>query len=80
MVTSKGTRSDKMINILSFAFNLYWSGVSPYLKGVCRFSPSCSRYSYEAFEKHGISKGIALTARRIGRCHPLGDAGYDPIP
>jgi putative membrane protein insertion efficiency factor len=69
-----------MISILSFAFNLYWYGVSPYLNGWCRFSPSCSRYSYAALEKHGIFSGIALTARRIARCHPLGDSGYDPIP
>lgn len=46
----------------------------------CRFVPSCSTYSIEALEAHGLVKGLWLSARRIGRCHPWGGQGYDPVP
>jgi putative membrane protein insertion efficiency factor len=46
----------------------------------CRYIPSCSQYSLDAFETHGAARGLWLTARRIGRCHPWGGHGYDPVP
>ncbi|MFZ4689981.1 MAG: membrane protein insertion efficiency factor YidD [Polymorphobacter sp.] len=46
----------------------------------CRFSPSCSHYAIEAISRHGPIKGGWLAARRIGRCHPWGSSGYDPVP
>ncbi|MDX2131369.1 MAG: membrane protein insertion efficiency factor YidD [Planctomycetota bacterium] len=48
--------------------------------GQCRFYPSCSNYALEAYRVHGVARGTWLTARRIGRCHPLGGHGYDPVP
>ena len=54
--------------------------LSPLLGAGCRFQPTCSAYSLEALEKHGAIKGAYLTLRRIGRCHPLGGDGYDPVP
>ncbi len=54
--------------------------LSPLLVPACRFEPSCSRYAYASFEKHGFFKGIALTAYRLGRCHPWHPGGIDPVP
>jgi putative membrane protein insertion efficiency factor len=46
----------------------------------CRFYPSCSEYSRQAFEKHRFIKGFGLSVRRISRCHPWGGSGIDEIP
>lgn len=47
---------------------------------MCRFTPTCSNYMIEAIEKHGIKKGIKLGLKRISKCHPKGEFGYDPVP
>jgi len=47
---------------------------------VCRFEPSCSRYAYEAFDRHGAVRGLWLTVRRLSRCRPGGGEGWDPVP
>jgi putative membrane protein insertion efficiency factor len=59
---------------------LYQRAVSPALPSVCRYEPSCSEYCYQAIEKHGLLRGIWLGLRRLGRCHPLQAARYDPVP
>jgi putative membrane protein insertion efficiency factor len=46
----------------------------------CRFIPSCSAYGLEALDTHGAVRGSWLTLRRLGRCHPWGGHGYDPVP
>jgi putative membrane protein insertion efficiency factor len=62
------------------AIRLYQKRVSPGLPPGCRFQPTCSQFGYEAIERHGVIKGIALTAWRLLRCNPLTRGGYDPVP
>jgi hypothetical protein len=59
---------------------LYQISLSPLFGPVCRFEPSCSHYAAEALEKFGLARGFWLAARRVARCHPLGESGYDPVP
>ncbi len=65
---------------LIFLIRVYQAGVSPYFPPACRYSPTCSQYTAEAIAKHGPIKGIWLGIKRIGRCHPWGGSGYDPVP
>lgn len=48
--------------------------------GACRFQPTCSQYTYEAVNRHGVIHGLTLGVKRIGRCHPWSKGGYDPVP
>ena len=47
---------------------------------VCRFHPTCSEYTEQAIRKYGFFKGVWFGAKRISRCHPWNDGGYDPVP
>jgi len=58
----------------------YRYSLSPWLGHSCRFRPTCSEYALEAIDRHGALKGGWLTLRRLGRCHPWGGHGYDPVP
>jgi putative membrane protein insertion efficiency factor len=54
--------------------------ISPLLPPACRYTPTCSEYAIEAFQKHGFLAGIFLTVKRILSCNPWGGSGYDPVP
>lgn len=58
----------------------YQSAISPYTPATCRYSPTCSHYTIEALQKHGILRGGWLALKRIFSCHPWGGQGYDPVP
>ena len=53
--------------------------ISPLLPSACRFHPTCSEYMKDAIEKHGVLKGVALGLRRLSRCHPFHQGGFDPV-
>jgi putative membrane protein insertion efficiency factor len=69
-----------LAHLLALPVRAYRLLFSPWVGFNCRYQPTCSAYSLEAFEKHGAVKGAWLTVRRIGRCHPWGGDGYDPVP
>lgn len=59
---------------------LYQWTVSPWLGPACRFEPSCSNYGVEALYRHGVARGLWLATRRLLRCHPWHEGGWDPVP
>jgi len=69
-----------MKDILLSMVVFYRRHVSPFLKPSCRYTPSCSRYAYEAIERYGAIGGSWLAIKRILRCNPLFPPGYDPVP
>jgi putative membrane protein insertion efficiency factor len=58
----------------------YQLTLSPWLGRQCRYVPTCSEYAAEAIRRFGPLRGGWLALKRIGRCHPWGAAGYDPVP
>lgn len=69
-----------MARFLQFLIQAYRYLVSPWLGANCRYYPSCSEYASQAIAKHGAAKGSWLAAKRVCRCHPWHDGGFDPVP
>ena len=58
----------------------YQIGISPLIGPSCRFYPSCSEYAIQAIRRHGVGRGLWLSAFRLLRCHPFHPGGFDPVP
>ncbi|MCH7601110.1 MAG: membrane protein insertion efficiency factor YidD [Myxococcales bacterium] len=67
-------------SIAIFAIRLYQILISPFFAPACRFAPSCSQYAIDAVGRHGVLRGCSLAARRLVKCHPLHEGGFDPVP
>ncbi len=69
-----------MGRVVTAALRGYRYLISPLLGPTCRFYPTCSSYAIEAIERHGITRGIWLTLRRLIRCNPWHPGGVDMVP
>jgi putative membrane protein insertion efficiency factor len=69
-----------MQTIVVAVLRAYKLVISPLLPSACRFAPTCSEYMLDAVKMHGVARGIWLGVKRLGRCHPFCDGGYDPVP
>ncbi|MBS3964293.1 MAG: membrane protein insertion efficiency factor YidD [Methylomonas sp.] len=66
--------------LLISLIKVYQYAISPLLGPRCRFYPTCSSYGLEAIQRHGVAKGGYLTLRRLLKCHPFHEGGFDPVP
>ncbi|MBI4462604.1 MAG: membrane protein insertion efficiency factor YidD [Acidobacteria bacterium] len=80
--TTHSTRSPAggLATLLLGTIRFYQAALRPMNAWGCKFYPSCSHYALEAIERHGVTRGIGLAARRLGRCRPGTRGGYDPVP
>ncbi len=73
-----------MKKVFLFLINIYQKTLSPFFASAlhirCKFNPTCSEYTKQAIEKYGALKGSFLGIKRIIRCNPWNDGGYDPVP
>ncbi len=69
-----------MKKLFIFLIKFYRYCISPHKQPCCRYIPTCSQYALEAVTKYGAVKGGYLAVRRILRCHPFHEGGYDPVP
>jgi len=80
MLASKLTLKKILIMPFIGLVKLYQNLISPLTPATCRYQPTCSHYTVEALQKHGLLKGGKLAIKRIFSCHPWGGSGYDPVP
>ncbi|HEU5087583.1 MAG TPA: membrane protein insertion efficiency factor YidD [Roseiflexaceae bacterium] len=66
--------------LLLHIIRFYQRFISPLTPPSCIYTPTCSNYTFQAIEKYGALKGVYLGVRRILRCHPWAQGGYDPVP
>ena len=70
---------DMIKNLILNLIKIYQM-ISKHTPARCRFYPTCSEYTRVAIERFGVLKGGWLGIKRICKCHPLNQGGYDPVP
>jgi putative membrane protein insertion efficiency factor len=68
-----------MRKVILLALRTYKRWISPLLPSACRFYPTCSEYMTQAVETHGVLRGVWMGLRRLSRCHPFHEGGFDPV-
>lgn len=68
-----------MKSAILFIIMIYKRAISPFLAPACRFYPSCSNYAAQSIQRHGITKGAFYSIKRLLKCHPFHEGGFDPI-
>ena len=68
-----------MRQVILLTLRSYKRWVSPLLPSACRFHPTCSVYMIQAVETHGVPRGVRMGLRRLARCHPFHEGGFDPV-
>jgi len=75
------SKLSRIVSLIAVAaLRCYQYTLRPHLLGSCKFHPTCSEYAIDAIQKHGVIRGIVLAMWRLGRCHPFGPGGFDPVP
>lgn len=69
-----------LARVLLATVRFYQRNISPLMKPHCRYIPTCSEYAVQAISKYGAAKGSVLAIKRILRCHPFHEGGFDPVP
>jgi putative membrane protein insertion efficiency factor len=77
--TGIGSAGDAMRKAVIATLRFYKRFLSPYLPSACRYQPTCSEYMLEAVSKYGVARGVTLGIRRLLRCHPFRQGGFDPV-
>jgi len=72
--------NEQAVRTVIWIIMLYRNYISPYLPGLCRYTPTCSEYALVATSRFGVLKGIYLSLIRLMKCRPYGGSGYDPVP
>lgn len=78
MARRRGLRAAR--RAVTGAIRVYQAVISPLFPPSCRYYPTCSTYAMQAVEKYGVARGLVMGAKRVARCHPWHEGGYDPVP
>src|SRR5579864_7148055 len=77
--TGIGSAGDTMRKAVIATLRFYKRYLSPFLPSACRYQPTCSEYMLEAVSKYGVLRGVSMGVRRLLRCHPFREGGFDPV-
>ncbi len=68
-----------MTTLVLGVLRFYKRWISPLLPSACRFYPTCSEYMRDAIVAHGVLRGVWMGLRRLSKCHPFHEGGFDPV-